>query len=75
LSDADAYFAARGFSLSVEERNLDGRLPKYASSRGDTYWADLVSIRTGKVVARSYGSGMSIDEAKASAMKRYIVER
>jgi hypothetical protein len=75
LSDADAYFAARGFSLRVEQRNLDDRLPKDAGTRGNTYWVDVLSIRTGKVVARSYGSGMSSDEAKVSALKRYVVEQ
>lgn len=73
-SDADEFFAERGFSLRVEQRDLDDRLPKYANSRGSTHWVDQVSIRTGKVVAESYSSGMSVDEAKARARKRYIEE-
>jgi hypothetical protein len=54
---------------------LDDELPKDAPSRGRTHWADLISTRTGQVVAASYGAGMSIEEAKASAQKRYIVEQ
>lgn len=53
---------------------MDDELPKDAPSRGSTHWADLVSIQTGTVVA-DYGSGMSVEEAKASARRRYIVEQ
>jgi hypothetical protein len=74
-SEADAYFAQRGFSLRVEPRDLDDELPRDAPSRGSTHWADLVSSRTGRVVARSYGSGLSAAEAKESARMRYIVEQ
>lgn len=75
MSEADAYFAERGFSLRVEQRNLDDDLPRDAPSRGSTHWADLVESKTGRVIARSYGSGMSVDEAKESARMRYIVEQ
>jgi hypothetical protein len=74
-TDPDAYFAKRGFSLRVDERNIDAELPPKAPSRGSTHWADLVSNRTGEVVARSYGSGMSVTEAKQAARQRYIVEQ
>jgi hypothetical protein len=75
VAEPDAYFQQRGYSLRVERRDLDDQLSKDAPSRGSTHWADLVSTRTGKVVAASYGSGMNIGEAKASAWKRYIVEQ
>jgi hypothetical protein len=75
VTDPDAYFQQRGYSLRVERRDLDDELPKDAPSRGRTHWADLMSTRTGQVVAASYGAGMSIEEAKASAQKRYIVEQ
>lgn len=75
MTDPDAYFQQRGYSLRVERRDLDDELPKDAPSRGRTHWADLMSTRTGQVVAASYGAGMSIEEAKASAQKRYIVEQ
>jgi hypothetical protein len=74
-TDADAYFAERGFALRVEERDLDDQLPRNAPTRGSTHWADLVSTRTGRVMARSYGSGMSAAEAKQSAKTRYMVEQ
>jgi hypothetical protein len=74
-SDPDAYFAERGFLLRVAERNLDSQLPRNAESRGSTHWADLVSARSGKVVAQSYGSGRSVEEAKTRALKRWIVEQ
>lgn len=75
MTEPDAYFAERGYSLRVEQRNLDDQLPKDARSRGNTHWADLVSLRTGRVVAVSYGSGMTDDEAKARARQRYIEEQ
>ena len=75
MTDPDAYFQQRGYSLRVERRDLDDELPKNAPSRGSTHWADLVLIRTGQVIAASYGSGMSADAAKASAQRRYIVEQ
>ena len=75
MADPDAYFQQRGYSLRVERRNLDDQLPKDAQSRGSTHWADLVLIRTGQVIAASYGSGMSADAAKASARNRYIAEQ
>lgn len=74
-SDPDAYFAERGFLLRVAERNLDSELPRKPKSRGSTHWADLVSVRSGDVVAESYGSGSNVDEAKTSALKRRIVEQ
>lgn len=73
--DPDAYFADRGFLLRVAERNLDSELPRNAESRGNTHWADLVSSRLGEVVAASYGSGCSVDEAKTSALRRWVVEQ
>jgi hypothetical protein len=75
MADPDTYFERRGFLLRIDRRNLDDELPKHTPSRGSTHWADLVSTRTGQVVAASYGSGMSVREAKASARKRYIVEQ
>ncbi len=75
MAEADAYFEQRGFSLRVERRNLDDELPKYAQTRGSTHWADLVSIRTGKVFFANYGCGMSVEEAKERAQRRYIVEQ
>jgi hypothetical protein len=75
MTDPDVYFEGRGLALRVEQRNLDVRLPKYALTRGHTHWADLVSRRTGRVVAEAYGSGMTADEAKARARDRYIEEQ
>lgn len=75
MADADAYFEQRGYWLRVERRDLDDELPKDAPSRGSTHWADLVSNRTGEVVAADYGSGMSVEDAKASARRRHIVEQ
>jgi hypothetical protein len=75
VTEADAYFADRGFSLRVEQRNVDDDLPRHAPSRGSTHWADLVDTKTGRVIARSYGSGMSVEEAKESARMRHIVEQ
>jgi hypothetical protein len=75
VTDPDAYFARRGFSLRVERRNLDDELPKNTPSRGNTHWADLVLTRTGEVFSACYGSGMSVEEAKASARRRYIIEQ
>jgi hypothetical protein len=75
VAEPDAYFERRGYLLRVERRDLDDELPKDAPSRGSTHWADLVSTRTGEVVAAGYGSGMSVDEAKASARRRYIAEQ
>jgi hypothetical protein len=75
VTDPDAYFQQRGYLLRVERRNLDDELPKDAASRGSTHWADLVSIQTGQVVAAGYGSGTSVEEAKARARLRYIVEQ
>jgi hypothetical protein len=74
VADPDAYFQQRGYSLRVERRNLDDELPKDAASRGSTHWADLVFIQTGQVAA-DYGSGMSVEEAKARARMRYITEQ
>ena len=74
-SDPDAYFAERGFLLRVVERSLDSQLPRKAKSRGSTHWADLVSARSGEVMAPSYGSGRSVDEAKTSAFRRWVVEQ
>jgi hypothetical protein len=75
VTDPDAYFQQRGYSVRVERRDLDDEMRKDAPSRGRTHWADLISTRTGQVVAASYGAGMSIEDAKASAQKRYIVEQ
>jgi hypothetical protein len=75
VAGPDAYFEKRGFLLRVERRNLDDELPKYAQTRGSTHWADLVSIRTGEVFAANYGCGMSAEEARVSARRRYIVEQ
>jgi hypothetical protein len=75
VAEDDAYFEKRGFLLRVERRNLDDELPKDAPSRGSTHWADLVSTRTGEVFAANYGSGMSVEEAKARARRRYMVEQ
>jgi hypothetical protein len=75
VAEADAYFEQRGYWLRVERRDLDDELPKDAPSRGRTHWADLVSNQTGEVVAADYGSGMSVEDAKASARRRYIVEQ
>jgi hypothetical protein len=74
-SDPDAYFEERGFFLRVDERNLDAELPPDASSRGWTHWADLVFARSGQVVAPNYGGGFSVEEAKASALHRWVVEQ
>ena len=71
----DEYFGERGFVLRIEERNLDAELPRNAKSRGSPHWADLVSAKSGEVVARSYGAGQSVDEAKLSALKRWVVEQ
>jgi hypothetical protein len=73
--DPDQYFAQRRLSLRVGRRDLDAELPADALSRGSPYWADLVSIESGRVVARSYGSGSSVAEAKASAVWRHQVEQ
>ena len=73
--DPDAYFAERGYVLRVEERNLDGQLPRSAPSRGSTHWADLVSRDDGREVAKSYGSGMTQEEAKLRALRRWQVEQ
>jgi hypothetical protein len=73
--DPDAYFAERGYALRVEERNLDGQLPLPAPSRGSTHWADLVSRDDGREVAKSYGSGVTQEEAKLSALRRWQVEQ
>jgi hypothetical protein len=75
VADPDAYFQQRGYSLRVDRRNLDDELPKDAASRGSTHWADLVLTQTGQVAARDYGSGMSVEEAKARARMRYIQEQ
>jgi hypothetical protein len=74
-SDPDAYFAERGLVLRVAERNSDPELPQKGESRESTHWADVVSARSGEVVAQSYGSGRSVDEAKTRALKRWIVEQ
>jgi hypothetical protein len=74
VADPDEYFHHRGYSLRVERRNLDDELPKDAASRGSTHWADLVFTQTGHAVA-DYGCGMSVEEAKASAWRRYIAEQ
>jgi hypothetical protein len=74
-SDPDAYFAERGFVLRVAEQNRDSELPPGAWSPSRTHWADLLSARTGEVVARSYGGGLTGDEAKARAVSRWIVEQ
>jgi len=75
MGDPDAYFAERGFLLRVAERNLDSELPREAESRGSTHWADLVSASSGEVLAPSYGSGRTVDEAKTSAVRRWVVEQ
>jgi hypothetical protein len=75
VSGPDAYFAGRGFVLRVEVRNLDSELPPGALSRGWTHWADLVSERSGEVAAPLYGAGRTEDEAKASALRRWLVEQ
>jgi hypothetical protein len=73
--DPDGYFAERGFLLRVAERDLDSQLPPDAPSRGSTHWADLISARSGEVVAPSYGAGQSTEEAKSSALRRWIEEQ
>jgi hypothetical protein len=74
-NDPDAYFAERGFLLRVAERNLDSELPPGTLALGWTHWADLVSVRSGQVAAPSYGGGFGVEEAKASALHRWIVEQ
>ena len=73
--DPDTYFAEHGFVVRVEERNLEAVLPRDAVTRDCTHWADLVSGRSGQVLAHNYGSGMSDAEARKSALARWRMEQ
>lgn len=73
-ADPDKYFAARELLLRVERRDMDAELPPSAESRGRTHWADLLASEDGRIIARSYGSGMSDSQAKRSALRRWVVE-
>jgi hypothetical protein len=60
-ADPDAYFAELGFDLPCYE--ADG-----------FWWADLFRLGNDRPVPR-YGRGDSPDDAKASALRRWIVEQ
>ncbi len=54
---------------------MSDELPRLAPSARNAYWVDLVSRRTGDVVARSYGSGPSPTLAIVATEQRWLAEQ
>jgi len=74
------WFRGHGWELTLhtEQPPIDdgSRLPRAVrKSPNFTHWADLVSARTGNVVARWYGGGLNEAEAVKSALRRWRTEQ
>jgi hypothetical protein len=77
---ARAWLQAKGFDVRVEERDMSDDFRRRGLGGVDTlhhtHWADLVSAEDPSYVyQRSYGSGMSPDEALIRAKRRYVQEQ
>jgi hypothetical protein len=74
-----SWFASKGFDLRVEERDMRDELRlrsrRKAPSASHSHWVDLVSLRTGEVFMRSYGSGPTPTLAVIATEQRWLVEQ
>lgn len=75
VAEVQAMFAAKGLSLSVEQRDGSTIVPRSAPSYGYGFWVDLVRVRTGDVSMRNYGSGPSELLAIMATEQRWLVEQ
>jgi hypothetical protein len=75
VAEVQEMFAAKGLSLSVERRDGSAIVPRSAPSHGYGFWVDLVSVRTGDVQMRNYGSGPSELLAIMATEQRWLVEQ
>lgn len=75
IAEVEAMFADKGFSLIVEERAASKIVPETATSFRHDYWVDLISLRTGQVALRNYGSGPTRSLAIVATEQRWLVEQ
>jgi hypothetical protein len=75
IAEVEAMFAAKGFFLSVERRDSSTVVPRPGRPSDDSFWVDLLSVRTGKVVFPNFGAGPSELLAIMVAEQRWLVEQ
>ena len=73
--EVQAMFAAKDLSLCVEQRDGSTIVPRSAPSYGYRFWVYLVSVRTGDVQMRNYGSGPSELLAIMATEQRWLGEQ
>ncbi len=73
VAEVREWFASKGFELRVEERDMSAELRGLTARH--RYWVDLISVRSGGVSMRSYGSGMSETVAIVVAEQRWLAEQ
>lgn len=73
------WFDSKGFALRAERRDMRAELEqsgnRNAVSATYPYWVDLISLRTGNVFHRSYGSGPTEQLAIIATEQRWLVEQ
>ena len=75
IAEVEAFFAQRGFSISVNERDGSAIVPAFAPNLANRFWVDLISTRTGEVFAPNYGSGPTRTLAIIGTEQRWLVEQ